>query len=120
MSCLLLKRKRAPLSCGLRRSKVSSANRIWPAWRQRVASYRLRRSSAIVGQIGEAQKATREVSGGIDARFDGFRPRVGYGFCSVRHGVRCRIKTDWVSPPEQRIDNFARGRDLAACLNSRR
>ncbi len=34
------------LSCGLRRSKASSANRIWPAWRQRVASYRLRRSSA--------------------------------------------------------------------------
>jgi hypothetical protein len=28
------------------RPKTSSANRIWPAWRQRVASYRLRRSSA--------------------------------------------------------------------------
>ena len=26
------------LSCGLRRSKASSAYKIWPAWRQRVAS----------------------------------------------------------------------------------
>ena len=25
-------------SCGLRRSKASSAERIWPAWRQRIAS----------------------------------------------------------------------------------
>jgi ACS family tartrate transporter-like MFS transporter len=30
--------KRRFRSCGLRRSSASSANRIWPAWRQRVAS----------------------------------------------------------------------------------
>jgi hypothetical protein len=44
-SCRLPIRKRRPLSCGFRRSNASRANRIWPAWRQRIASYRLSRSS---------------------------------------------------------------------------
>jgi hypothetical protein len=42
----LPRQKRCILSCGLRRSKLSSAYRICPAWRQRIASYRLRRSRA--------------------------------------------------------------------------
>ena len=63
-----------------------------------------------VGQIGETQKATCEVSGGIDGRFDRFRPRGGCGFCYVRDAVRCRIETDVVSSPEQRIDYVSRGR----------
>ena len=41
-----------------------------------------------VGQIGQTQKATRKVSVGFDGRFDRFRPRVGYGFCSVGDAVR--------------------------------
>ena len=40
-----------------------------------------------VGQIGEAQKATREVGGGID----GFRPGTGHGFRSGCDAVRCSI-----------------------------
>jgi len=43
-SCRLPTRKL--LFRGLRRSKTLSANRIWRAWRQRIASYRLSRSSA--------------------------------------------------------------------------
>ena len=43
-----------------------------------------------VGQIGETQKATREVSGGIDGRFDRTRPRTGHGFCFVGDAVRYR------------------------------
>jgi hypothetical protein len=43
---LLLRLRRRALSCGLRRSNASSANRSWATWRQRVASYRLSRSSA--------------------------------------------------------------------------
>ena len=37
-----------------------------------------------VGQIGEAQKATREVGGGIDR----FRPGTRHGFCSSYDAVR--------------------------------
>ncbi len=62
-----------------------------------------------VGQIGETQEASREVSVGSNGRFDSFRPPVGYGFCSSGDVVRCRIETDRVSPPEQRVDNFSRG-----------
>ncbi len=63
----------------------------------------------VVGQIGETQKATRQVSVGLNGKFDRFRPRVGYGFCFVGDVVRCRLETDRVSPPEQRMDNFSRG-----------
>ena len=45
-SCRPSTRDGCPLSCGLRRSKASSANSIWPTWRQSIASYRLSRSSA--------------------------------------------------------------------------
>ena len=37
-ACQLARPKRRTLSCGLRRSRLSSANRICPAWRQRIAS----------------------------------------------------------------------------------
>jgi hypothetical protein len=49
-----------------------------------------------VGQIGETQKATREVSVGFNGRFD--RPWVG--FCSVGDVVRRRVDTGRISPPE--------------------
>ena len=49
-------RERRLLSCGLRRSKAASANRIWRAWRQSVASYRLRRSSAKLGRLARRKK----------------------------------------------------------------
>src|SRR5262245_10301621 len=42
--------------CGLRRSSFSSAYSIRPAWRQRVASYRLRRSSAKLGRLASRRK----------------------------------------------------------------
>ena len=45
----------------------------------------------VVGRIGETQKATRELSGRIDIRFDGFRHGARHGFCSIRDTVRCRI-----------------------------
>ena len=49
-------RERRPLSCGLRRSNASRANRIWPTWRQRIASYRLSRSSAKLGKLARRKK----------------------------------------------------------------
>jgi hypothetical protein len=55
----------------------------------------------------------------IDGRFDRFRPWTGHGFRTVCDAVRCRtpVETDWVSPLDQRIDKFSRGRiSLAACL----
>ena len=60
----------------------------------------------VVGQIGETQKATCEVGGGIN----GFRPRAGQGFRSVCDAVRCSIGVgiDRISPPEPCIDNFLR------------
>ncbi len=66
----------------------------------------------MVRQIGETQKATREVEGRINDRFDEFRPGTGYRFCSVRDAVQCRtaIETERVGPPEHRIHNFSRGR----------
>ena len=49
-------RHRRLLSCGLRRSMASSAYRIRPTWRQSVASYRLRRSSAKLGRLARRKK----------------------------------------------------------------
>jgi hypothetical protein len=68
-------RKRRPRSCGLRRCKASRANRIWPTWRQRIASYRLSRSSAQLGKLArrKKQRARSAVgstgSGPVRARF---------------------------------------------------
>ena len=66
----------------------------------------------VVSQIGETQKATRELSGGIDGRFDRFRRGAGGGFCSVRDVRRSgvAVETDRLGPAEQRIDNLARCR----------
>jgi len=66
----------------------------------------------IVGQIGETQKTTREISGKIGGGIDGFRAGAGQGFRTVCDAVRCRIvaETDCVSLPEHRIDNFSSGR----------
>src|SRR6516225_8603511 len=50
------KRERRPRSCGFRRSGASSANRIRLTWRYRVASYRLRRSSAKLGKLARRRK----------------------------------------------------------------
>ena len=41
----------------------------------------------VAGQIGQTQKATCEVGGGIN----GFRPRAGPGFRSVCDALRCSI-----------------------------
>jgi hypothetical protein len=58
----------------------------------------------VAGQIGQTQKATCEVGGGIDR----FRPRAGSGFRSVCDAVRCSIGVgiDKISPHEPCIDNF--------------
>ena len=64
----------------------------------------------VVGQIGETQKATRELSGRINCRSDSFRHGAGHDFCSICDTVRFRREADRVSPPEQRIDNLSRGR----------
>jgi hypothetical protein len=42
----------------------------------------------IIGQIGETQKATGELNGGNDGKFDRSRRGAGEGFCSVRDGRR--------------------------------
>jgi hypothetical protein len=62
---------RRALSCGFRRSNASSANRIWPTWRHRIASYRLRRSrgSAQVDRIPhkpQRERITRVALIGLD------------------------------------------------------
>jgi len=66
----------------------------------------------IAGQIGEAQKATREVSAGNHGRFDQLRPRAGPGFRCASYAVRCRIaiEIDQFSGPEHRMDEFSGGR----------
>jgi len=99
-------RKRRPLSCGLRRSNASRANRIWPAWHQRIASYRLTPVERVAGQIGQTQKATCEVGGVIN----GLRPRAGPGFRSVCDAVRCLIGVgvNRIRLPEPCVDNFLR------------
>src|SRR5271169_3399001 len=60
----------------------------------------------VTGQIGQAQKATCEVGGGIS----GSRPRVGPGFRSVCDARRCSIRVGIgrIIPPEPCIDNFLR------------
>ena len=110
-SCRLPIRSRRPLSCGLRRSNASRANRIWPAWRHRVASYRLRRSSAKLGRLARRKKQRARSAVGSTAGSPDFGP----GLCTdsdpfvtpgdigsnAVNAVRFR-------PPEQRIDNFSR------------
>ena len=56
----------------------------------------------VVGQIGETQKATRELGGRINGRSDRSRPRAGHDFCSIYDTERFRIavETARVSPPE--------------------
>lgn len=54
--CVPSRQKRRFRSCGLRRSSVWSVQRIRPAWRQRVASYRLRRSSVKLGRLARRKK----------------------------------------------------------------
>ena len=73
----------------------------------------------VAGQIGETQKATREVSGGFDGKFPRFRTRVGYRSSSVRDVVRCRcgFDIDRFGPPEYRLDNVSRGRVNLAALS---
>ena len=60
----------------------------------------------VAGQIGQTQKATCQVGGGIN----GFRPRVGPNFRSVCDAVGGAIGVgiDRISPPEPCIDNFLR------------
>ena len=72
----------------------------------------------VVGQIGETQKATRELSGRIDIRFDRFRHGARHGFCSIRDTVRCRIavETGRERLPEQRIDDLSGSRVKLAGL----
>ena len=64
----------------------------------------------IVGQIGETQKATREVSARIDGMIDRFLPRTVHGFGAVCAAVGYwnLIETARVSPPERRMNNFPR------------
>src|SRR5208282_5331850 len=57
----------------------------------------------VAGQIGQTQKATCEVSGGIN----GFRPRAGRGIRSVCDAVRCLIGFG-NNLPEPSTDNFLR------------
>ena len=60
----------------------------------------------VAGQIGQTQKATCEVDGGII----GFRPRAGPGFRSVCGAVRRLIGVGIhrISPSEPCVDNFLR------------
>jgi hypothetical protein len=60
----------------------------------------------VAGQIGQSQKATREVGGGIN----GFRPSAGLGFRFVCDAVRCSIAVgiDKISLAEPCVDNFLR------------
>src|SRR4029077_5620028 len=45
----------------------------------------------VIGQVGEMQEAPRELSGGMDDRFDRFRRGTRHGFRFVRDAVPCRI-----------------------------
>ena len=60
----------------------------------------------VVGQIGQTQKATCELGGGIN----GFRSRAAPGVRSVCDAVRCSIGVglDKISLPKPCIDNFRR------------
>jgi hypothetical protein len=59
-----------------------------------------------VWQIGEPQKATREFTGRMHSRFDGY----ACGFVCTAVRWRICVETARVSPPKQRIDNLARAR----------
>ena len=56
------------------------------------------------GQIGQTQKATCEVDGGVN----GLPPRAGPSFRSVCDALRCSIRVDIgsVIRPEPCVDNF--------------
>ena len=45
----------------------------------------------VIGQVGEMQEAPRELSGGMDDRFDRFWRGARHGFRFVRDAVPCRI-----------------------------
>ena len=68
----------------------------------------------VAGQIGQPQKGTCEVSGGINE----FRPRAGPGFRFVCDAVRCSIGVgiDRITRPEPCVDNFLRLRLCLAAL----
>ena len=67
----------------------------------------------VVGQIGETQKATRELSIGMDGMLAGFSHEAGHDFRFVGNAVRRRIvvQTARVSPPKRRIDDLSMGPD---------
>ena len=64
-----------------------------------------------VGQVGETQKATRELEGRIDPRISGFRLGAGCGLNAFGNAIgrRTSVKIDRLNPPKQRIDDLARG-----------
>ena len=66
----------------------------------------------VVGQIGQAQKATREVSVKRWQGRAGCRPGARRSFRTVCAAVRCRTRSsaDRISPPEQGIESFLRRR----------
>jgi hypothetical protein len=65
----------------------------------------------VVGQVGETQRATRELSGGIGGKFDRFRRGASERFYSVRDVSRSgiAIETGRLSPPEQRVEQPLEG-----------
>jgi hypothetical protein len=48
----------------------------------------------VVGQIGEPQKATRELSGGTGSKFNRFRDGASERFCSIREVSRSGIAVE--------------------------
>jgi hypothetical protein len=63
----------------------------------------------VVRQICETQKATGELSGGVNARFFyRFWHGAGDGFCSASDVWQSRVSVETArfDPPEQRIDNL--------------
>ena len=105
-------RKRRFLSCGLRRCRAFICKQDLAGLAPKGCFIPAEAIECVIGQIGETQKAMRELSGQINGRSDRFRHRAGHDFRSICYSVQFRIavETDRVSPPEQRIDNLSRGR----------
>ena len=63
----------------------------------------------VVGQIGESQKATRELGGGIDSHFDGFPDGAGHDALPCDAGSASKLPEVATSgPSKQGIDNLSR------------
>src|SRR5262245_46175054 len=98
-------------SCGLRRSSFSSAYSIRPAWRQRVASYRLRRSSAKLGRLASPRKQRANSTVVASA----FIP-VGKRFYVADSQARSCIAAGGFGPPERRVNYLTGIRKQLAVL----